>query len=360
MVLFAVVVIGLARLTPKLLPILLAAFLALVFGLVLDAPVRALAARGVRRGMGTTLVAVVAAGLVVGLGLLIGPTVAHELASLSSQHHSLSAAIAHRLNGLSAHLPVKLPHLRASELGGKQILHAIGGSATLASAGETIGLVAIAFLAAAWGVSAPDPLARRLLSLVPEARRGEVARVSGAVLANLRRWLVGQLIVNVVVGATTYVLLVVLGVPFAALFAVMAAVLGMIPTFGLLASSAGPVLLTLLYHPGRVVPLLIAIAVLHLLIDRFLVPVVMQRTLDLHQSLLTFILLIASVVLGPLGLVLAVPISATLLTIHDEVRAAGARVTAATDAAADGRGTATGPGGSERPSAPDPLPPGPR
>lgn len=343
-VLFAVLVIGAARLTPRLLPILLSIFLAIVFGLVIDAPVSALAQRGVRRGIGTTFVAVAAGGALIGAGLLLGPTVVHEFVGLSSQHHSLSAALAGRINEVTAHLPVKVPRLHSSELAGKRLFSAVGGAGAIASAGAAIGLGVVAFLAAAWAVASPEPLAGRLLSLVPPTRRTIVAHVSGAVLDRLRRWLVGQLVLNVIVGVSTYVVLVLVGVPFAALFAVVAGALGMIPTFGVLIASAGPVLLTLLYHPDRLLWLLIGIGVLHALEDRFLVPVVMQRSVDLHPSLLSFILVVASVVLGPLGLLLAVPLSAALFTIHDELVAERERYLEPSGAGEDGAGPLPRPG----------------
>lgn len=314
LVVFTLALIAAASAVDRLLPIVVTLLLTIGFGLALDVPVRALGRLRVPRPAATAAVvlAVVAGAVGAVLGLL--PAVRGQLSELGRDHGSILVSLVDRINALAgrAGLPV---HMQADQVAGWLSKINVGGVAL--SAGEAVLLLTFSLMGAAWAVAAPRPLRARLLAFVPARRRELVLAVTGAALDRLRRWLFGSSMLSLAMGLLTYVALLVLGVPFALLFAVIAAVCELVPTVGVLIASAGPVLMTLLTHPGRLPVLLIGIVVIHQVEDRLLQPLVMRRAVDIPPTIIGFAVLLFGALLGVLGALIALPVTAIAITVHD-------------------------------------------
>lgn len=320
-ILFAVAAVVTLWALPKLQMVGFALFLTVVFSLLLDAPVSFLEKRRVPRALATTGVFLALAGSIVGALALLVPTVIGQFQELGSRHGAIGTELTTQVNEYTSTLPFSVPALRPEYLEGGNLLDSLGGMGVVASTGMFLGALVVALFAALWAVANPQPLQARLLAFLPPRRRGQVAEIARAVEERLRRWLLGQLVLSVAVGLSTYVLLRALGVPFAAMFAVIAAILEAVPTFGVVLAAVGPFLLLLLDDPSKLVWFLLGVVVIQQLEDRLLVPVVMKKALNIPQTFLIFIMLGAGALFGPIGLLMAVPLTAAGITIHDAVMA---------------------------------------
>jgi predicted PurR-regulated permease PerM len=318
-VLFTAAVVAGFMVVPKLASVGFALFLTVVFALILDAPVSWAARRGMKRGLAVGLVVTAFLGLLGGFLALVMPTALDQIGSIESQG-SLTADIAVQVNALTAQSPVPLPQVRAEQLEFGRMLALMQQYHVVESTGQAMLLVVFSAVAAAWAVINPVPLQQRLLSFLPAGRRSQVASIGKAVEERLRRWLLGQLILCAYVGVTSYLLFRMLGVPYAELFAVLAAVFEVVPTAGVIISSIGPALLLLLEDPRLVLYLVIGVAVIQQMEDRVLVPVVMKKAVDIPQTLLLFVTLTFGLLFGVAGLIMAVPLTAAAFTVHDEIR----------------------------------------
>lgn len=317
-VLFAAAVTVAVLLAPRMLPVFMAVVLTTLFAIALDAPVAALARRGVPRALGTM---VVVGAVLAGVGVLVAavaPALTHQLAELSDQHGDLRIALIDRANEVLSGLAV--PVGPVPDTAGERLANQIMGMSIVRDTGAFLGVAVLSFFCAIYAVSNPRPLQRRLLMFVAPARREQVCSVAEAVAARLRRWAVGQTILNLAVGLASYGLFRSLGVPFAAVFAVMAAVLESLPTIGIMLSSAGPVLLVLLNDPSDVVWLLAGIFAIQQVQDRAISPTVMRRAVDIPQTVLMLVIFASALLLGPVGVLVAVPLLAAAFTVHDELR----------------------------------------
>lgn len=315
LVAFAVgLVVGL-RLLPTLQPFGLAVCLALIIGLLLDVPVSFLARRGLPRPAATAAVVVGVVGAAVMAGVLVVPTVVAEARRFAGGEGGLRAVFAERLNELGARLPFEVPAVSADAA----LVDSGGALGLVGSGAAVLAVLAVAALAGVWGVAYPAPLLGRLLAFVPPSRRGRVGEIGAAVLVRLRRWLLGQMVLSVALGLGTYVVFRLCGVPFAALWAVLAALCESVPSVGFLLSSIPPVALTLLTNPSRVVPLIVLLLIVQQLENHVLAPTVMRRALDIPQALLILVMFAFGLLLGPIGAIMAVPLTATVITIHDEM-----------------------------------------
>jgi predicted PurR-regulated permease PerM len=307
---------------PQLLGVLFTLGLSVVFALLLDSPVAWLCRRGLARGAATALVVVALLGTVTAAALLIGPELSSQFAELSARHGDLIQLAADRINELAARLPFPVPEVdRDWVVSSSAALVTSGDAAWLWSVGSGLAYTVVALVMSVWVVSNPDQIAERLLRFVPPERRDRLRQLCGAVERRLRRWVLGQMTVMAAVGAGSYLVFKLLGVPFAELFALVAMLMEAVPTIGVLLAALGPVLMLLVDDPSKLLWLIIGITVVQQLEDRLLVPVVIGRAVQLPAAMLLLALLAAGVVFGIGGMVLAAPVLAVVITVHDELTA---------------------------------------
>ncbi len=110
-------------------------------------------------------------------------------------------------------------------------------------------------------------------------------------------------------GAAVAVLLAVLGVDLAVFWGMLTFVLSFLPTIGLILASVPPVLLALAqYGPGRALAAAVGIIVINLVVDTIM-PRITGAGLNLSVVAVLISLLFWAWVLGPLGALLAVPLT---------------------------------------------------
>ncbi|HEX7239439.1 MAG TPA: AI-2E family transporter, partial [Longimicrobiaceae bacterium] len=155
-----------------------------------------------------------------------------------------------------------------------------------------------------------------VLALVPPVHRDLARDILSDLGTTLRAWIVGQLLAMVVLGTLTWVGLELLNVPYALAFGVFTGLVVMVPFFGTLISTLLPALFVL--AAGGVVQALLVVllgVVVHLFEANFVHPVIMERQVNLPPVLSILSVLVMAELLGPLGLVVAVPILASLVVI---------------------------------------------
>jgi predicted PurR-regulated permease PerM len=161
-----------------------------------------------------------------------------------------------------------------------------------------------------------------LIALFPPIHRDLVRDVLGDLRSTLRAWIVGQLIAMFVLAALTAIGLYALQVPFWLPFGIFTGVVAIVPFFGTLVSTVLPALFVLngagygSFGPfGHSVLVVLLGVVIHLIEGNIVAPLVMSRKVDLPPVLSIFFVLIMGTLLGPMGLVVAVPTLATAMVI---------------------------------------------
>jgi predicted PurR-regulated permease PerM len=135
----------------------------------------------------------------------------------------------------------------------------------------------------------------------------------------LGRYIRGQLILVTLMSSVTTIGLTVLGVPYSVLLGVTTGVLETIPFVGPITAGAIACLVAL-GHPNPFgwsqLAYVGAIAVMYTVLrhaeDYFVIPLVIGRIVRLHPALVIFSLLSGGAAFGLIGVVLAVPVAATL------------------------------------------------
>ena len=161
-----------------------------------------------------------------------------------------------------------------------------------------------------------------LIALFPPIHRDLVRDVLGDLGATLRSWIVGMLIGMFVLAFFTAVGLSLLQVPFWLPFGIFTGLVAIVPFFGTLVSTLIPALFVLNgegiwgFGPaGHSVLVILLGTVVHLIESNIVLPLVMSKKVDLPPVLSIMSVLIMGKLLGPMGLVIAVPTLAALMVI---------------------------------------------
>ncbi|MBI2610581.1 AI-2E family transporter [Candidatus Kaiserbacteria bacterium] len=134
-------------------------------------------------------------------------------------------------------------------------------------------------------------------------------------------WMQGQLLLAVIIGVLVYLVLTILGIKHALLLAVVAAVFELIPVFGPTLAALPAVLIG--FVDGGVVTGLLVIGV-YVLLQQFenhlIYPLVVTRVVGVPPLLVILALIVGAQLAGFLGILLSVPIAATVQEFVNDIR----------------------------------------
>ena len=180
---------------------------------------------------------------------------------------------------------------------------------------KTLFVVAVALMVAAQ----PTAYRQALLLLVPSFYRRRAREVLLQCGDALSAWMGGVLISSLCVGTLAAIGLSLLGVRLVAANAVLAGVLNIIPNVGPTLSTLFPMSVALLDSPWRALAVLALYVVVQNLESYLITPSVMHHQLRLLPGLTLSAQFLFTVMFGPLGLVLALPLAVCLQVILREI-----------------------------------------
>jgi predicted PurR-regulated permease PerM len=199
----------------------------------------------------------------------------------------------------------------------------------------------VLFIAAYIGVD-PALYHGGLLELFPARQRPRTAVALANLATTLRRWLVTQLIAMVVIGAVTTVFLFAVHVKAALPLGILAGVLKFIPIVGSIFAAIPAIAMAFIDSPHKALVIAIGYFVIQFVENHLLVPILMKHGVNIPPALTLGIQALMALLFGFLGLLVAVPLLAAILTIVRALNAQDMRdISAEADkavAASGGRG----------------------
>jgi predicted PurR-regulated permease PerM len=164
----------------------------------------------------------------------------------------------------------------------------------------------------------PEPLVRGLISLFPPDRRDH----AGHVLQRLRKswigWMEGVAVDMLATFVLTYLGLTLIGLDFAIFFAVLSALLVVVPYFGAIAGAIPPTLFALTDSPGKALLTLAVYVIVQQLESNVTIPVVMSNRTRLHPAVVAIGVVVVGQLFGFIGLFVAVPILSLIVIVTEE------------------------------------------
>ena len=165
----------------------------------------------------------------------------------------------------------------------------------------------------------PQPLVDGILSLVPPARREHARQIMQRLLASWIGWLQGVVADMFISGTLLFIGLTVVDLEFAIFFAVLTALLVVIPYFGAIVGALPPVLFALTDSPGKALLVLGIYIAVQQVEGNLLIPLIMSNRVKLHPALIAIGVLVVGQLFGFIGLFVAVPIISIAVILAEEL-----------------------------------------
>lgn len=143
----------------------------------------------------------------------------------------------------------------------------------------------VVFVIGFFGALDPRGYREGLLLLVPEEHRAQARRLSIAVVATLRSWLLGQMIPMAAIGVASMISLWILGVHLAFTVGLLTGIMIFIPYLGTVVPGILAILLALQRSPRTALYVFVLYAIFHTAEGYFLTPMVQRRAVRLPPIL---------------------------------------------------------------------------
>ncbi|MBY8862227.1 AI-2E family transporter [Nocardia sp. CA2R105] len=285
----------------------------------LEPAVSLLVRRRLPRWAAVTVVLLLAIGLFAGfLAVVVPPLV------------SQGAAFAHKAPDYLHHLGQRYPIINTVDSRfhlQDQVRHSLStGTSRLAGGVLDIGraifgavtATAIVFVLTAYFMVDFTRVRSTIYRLFPSERRPRAILIGDEIFAKVGAYILGNLVISLITGVLTLIWLLIFGVPYALVLAVLVAVLDLIPIVG---STAAGVIVAVVSLTVSV-PVMIATGAffigLRLVEDYLLVPRIIGRAVRVPALVTVISVLLGGALLGVIGALLAIPVAAAVLLVVRE------------------------------------------
>ncbi len=191
-------------------------------------------------------------------------------------------------------------------------LAAVGVVATLRGFATGIVSLLAVLVVAFYLVVSEDALKRLFRTVAPEPYQPYLVDLFQRIEKSIGGWVRGQMILGLIIGVSVYIALTILGVKYALVLALTAALAESIPYVGPIFSAIPGILIALTESPVKG----LLVAIMYLVIQQteghILVPKITQKVTGLHPIVSIFAMLIGVKVAGLLGALLAIPVAMML------------------------------------------------
>jgi predicted PurR-regulated permease PerM len=303
--------------------ILVLVLVALFIAIALDPLVRALIRWKFKRGLAVGTVFFLAVLVVVGFFASITPPLVRQTQRLAVEVPRLAENLSDRSEGFRdlderynitdrVREAVKdLPSLAAGSAG-----RALG---IVRSVGSTFfNVLTVAILAIYFMLDWPRLIAGAS-KLVAKSRRERVERMSEVVFTRISGYMLGNLAISAIAGVTSFIVLTIIGVPYALPLALWVALADLIPMVGA-SLGAIPAVIVGFFDGGLVGIVTLVFFLIYQQVENYVVsPRVMKQAVDISPAAVILSALIGATLLGFVGALIAIPIAASAKVIAQEI-----------------------------------------
>jgi predicted PurR-regulated permease PerM len=296
----------------------IALFLAVALGPVVEFFVR----RKVKRGVAILLTYVLLLASVFGLGLLVVPPIVSGVNDfvgnvpgyvddLRHSHTFRKYDDKYNITPKLKQQAQKLPtHLSDAASGLRTVTVGVFGAII-----QLVTILVMAFFLLLDG----KRILRFLIRETGPHRADQMQRISEDVYSAVGGYVAGNILISVIAGVTSYIVMLILGIPFAVPLAVLVAFLDLIPLVGsTIAGGIIAIVAAIVGFPGKLIAWVIFLVVYQQVENNVIQPVVYRRTVQIHPLIVIVAVLMGGSLLGVLGALLAIPIAATVQIVVKE------------------------------------------
>jgi len=293
--------------------------------LALNPVVEVLVRRGMSRGPSVTVVFGFLVLVFVLLGFVVGPPVTQQGTELANNAPAYLDQLLRnpRLQDLDQHYQVfaKLQDEFSKRITDGTFMSQVAGG--VLGAGRVIASGIFSTLTvlvlSLYFLSSLPALKQAAYAVVPASRRPRFISLSEEIMRRVGSYAIGQVVVATVNAFCAWIMMEIVGIPYAAVLAVAVGFLGLVPMVG---ATLGAVLVATVavFDDPRKAIIAIVYFIVYQQTENYLVaPRIMQRTVSVPGAVTVIAALAGGTLLGMLGALLAIPAAAGLLLLYEEV-----------------------------------------
>jgi putative permease len=298
--------------------------IAFLIAMVLNPGVALLERRGLKRGLAVGLLIIVLLAILALIVFLVAPPFFEQLQQLIEQIPGEWSRLYDEIQGWIKTYPTlqqALPSHAGDML--NTVTAQVGGIANflLRSTLNLVNGVLVAllcFLVVIFTLIEPEPITTAYLELVPPRYRAPAFRSLARMMHQVHAWARGILINGIATGASTGILLALVGVQPAFLFGVLAFLGEFVPIIGPVIVAIPILFVAASMGFGKFLLALLSVLFVQQIETNLLVPFIMGKQMRLHAVTIIFFTFAMSSLFGFLGLILVVPTAALVKILISE------------------------------------------
>lgn len=154
-----------------------------------------------------------------------------------------------------------------------------------------------------------------LMNFIPQKWHKDTRSIQQLIDNTFASFLRVQLLFGVLAGVTTWLVLILFHIEFAASTAVLAGIFALVPLLGPVLSIIPPILVVLITTPGQALVIFIALLIVQQIIYNVLGPKILGNVFKLHPVVVLLSFIIGYKLAGPAGAIFAVPVLGILFVL---------------------------------------------
>ena len=159
-----------------------------------------------------------------------------------------------------------------------------------------------------------------VFALIPTEHRHYISDLANRIQIKIGGWVRGELLLMLIVGVLTYIGLSLLGVKYALVLALIAALFEIIPYLGPILAAVPATVLAFFQAPLLALFVILLFTVINQVENYVIVPQVMKRAVGLSPIVIIIVMLIGAKLAGVLGIILAVPTAAAITEVVKDLQ----------------------------------------
>ena len=246
--------------------------------------------------------------------------------------------ISEQFSQLGKNLPIYYEKLA---IGFSEFSHSTDNSTTLANTMQTIsaslgqttksifstitgifgGIISfIAVLVIVYYMTVEEEMLKRFIHFItPSRHRSYVFGLINRVQKKIGLWLRGQLILCLVIGVMTYIGLIILGVKYALILAIIAGILEIVPMIGPTVAAIPAMIVGFSDSLTKVILIVALYFAVQQLENHIIVPKIMQKAVGLNPIIVIVAVLVGAKLGGMIGALVSIPVAAALGVVISDI-----------------------------------------
>ena len=164
-----------------------------------------------------------------------------------------------------------------------------------------------------------DKFQEWIAEFFPKRNQDRIIHTFKQVDEKLGAWMQGQIILSVFIGGISWIVLSLLGVPYALPLALLAGLLEVLPTIGPILSAIPATIIAFTISPTLGIAVMIAYFCIQLFENHVLVPNVMQKAVGLNPILVILGITVGGGLMGIAGALLSIPFISFLIVLFNNL-----------------------------------------